>query len=255
MTAWTLPPPARFPVRAACPAASSSKAARVGDPKRLQMSDDRRSTPRWRYLDFVIYHAKSVRGEGHLANVSDTGVFVRTDLFPQVGEAVELILQGTDGDPNTTHLHGTVRWIGRRHDGAEGFGAELIDPPEAYLTMLRSLSATGRPDGRPQRLAPRLELSIPVAVEFGTRCDDGTLSDISLTGARLEKTALCPAVGSQVTLMFAIRSGRPFEIVARVVRVTETGGYAVQFEALDPAFKAALADATAVLSKLPDSSG
>jgi hypothetical protein len=193
-----------------------------------------------------------VTGVGHLANVSDTGVFVRTTALPGPHEPVELTLRGTTPPLS---LHGQVRWVGSRQDGVVGFGAELVDPPEAYAELLRSIAALETSEGA-RRVAPRVELSIPVAVELGTTCDDGLLSDISLSGARLERTGIRPPIGSQVTIIFSLKGHRmPFEVVARVIRATESGGYAVQFEAIDPKLKAALEHGFSVLQSLPASRG
>jgi hypothetical protein len=213
------------------------------------MSDDRRRTDRRRYLDRVLYQSRSASGEGELSNISEKGLFVRTHRSPKHSEIVHIGLQVPAGELT---LDGITRWVGRRQDGAEGFGAELVDPPASYLDLVRDLSATDVTERTPRRVAPRIDLSIPVAVEFGTTCDDGTLCDISLSGARLESTRVQPQPGARVTLVFALQSMKPFEIVARVARITDSGGYAVQFEAIDPGLKSALANAVALLSKLPD---
>jgi len=150
-------------------------------------------------------------------------------------------------------IQADVRWIGARHDGVVGFGAQLVDPPDTYRDLLRSVAAVGLED-TPKRVAPRIEISVPVAVEMGTTCDDGILCDISLTGARLERTGIRPELGSQVTIVFSLKGHRgAFEIVARVVRTTESHGYAVQFEAIDPKLKTAFEYAFSVLQALPAS--
>src|SRR5262245_13964613 len=122
---------------------------------------DRRSRTRWRYVDFVGYRSASVSGEGHLANGSDTGVFVRTSALPQHSETVELTLRGTTPP---LALQCQVRWIGSRHDGVVGFGAELVNPPPAYVELVRSIAAQETAEESARRVAPRVELSIPVAV-------------------------------------------------------------------------------------------
>lgn len=224
-----------------------------GSEKDEGMDDGRRAEPRWRYIDFVTFSATSASGVGHLANVSGTGVFVRTDCLLRPGESVQISLRGPRP---TIQLDATVRWVGSRSDGSEGFGAQLVDPSPAYLELVRSVAPSdSSEDGVPRRVAPRFILSIPVAVEFGTTCDDGTLCDISLSGARLEDTGVHPTEGSQVTLTFALPGYSAFEIVARVVRPTPSGGYAVQFEAINSNLKEALASASTTLRSLPDSSG
>jgi hypothetical protein len=106
-----------------------------------QVTLDRRSTVRWRYVDRAVYSAKSASGHGHLANVSETGVFVRTDAPPTPGDTVQVLLRGSSP---MLMLKGEVRWSGRLQDGTEGFGAELVDPPQSYLELVRSLSSPRR---------------------------------------------------------------------------------------------------------------
>jgi Tfp pilus assembly protein PilZ len=199
---------------------------------------------RW---DFVSFRSKSARGEGCLTNVSETGVFVRTDYTPNVGEEVHVILESARPP---LALHGRVRWIGRRHDGVGGFGVILGDPPKEYVELVRSIVSSPHEEG-PQPVSPRLALAIPVSIEHGASHQEGTLSNLSLSGARLDHTGSQPPLGSQVTLLFSLKGcTRPFEIVARVVRLTDLGGYAVQFEASDSALEQALQQAVSVLPEL-----
>jgi len=216
---------------------------------------EKRRQRRWRYLDFVFYRSETATGEGHLANLSETGVFVRTDNAPRPGESVQIDFQGPSG---AMVLDGHVKWAGQRDDGAPGFGVELHDPPAEFRELVESLEQVeltrGRRDPWAHRLAPRISLSIPVAVEFGAICDTGTLCEISVTGARLEGTRLDPPEGRQITITFALDGHRePFEVVARVVRQVEPQGYAVEFEAIDPRLKDALGDATQRIKAFPDS--
>jgi hypothetical protein len=215
------------------------------------MVEDRRSRNRSRRIGSVAYRSASVRGHGHLANFSETGVFVRATLLPAPGEWVQLTFEEVTP---LVALEAEVRWAGPRHDGVVGFGARLVNPPEAYLELLRSLAAVEPCDDGPRRVAPRIDLSVPVAVEMGTTCDDGTLCDISLSGARLERTGIRPMSGDRVSIVFGLKGFvQPFEIIARVVRPTDSGGYAVQFEAIDPKLKATLEAALSVLHALPSS--
>jgi hypothetical protein len=214
------------------------------------MASEKRTTKRWRYRDFVVYHSKTSSGEGLLGNLSSGGIFIRTSRPPEIGELVELVLQGTTPPLS---LQGKVRWSGSRRDGSAGFGAELVDPPRGYLEMVRSLAAIGSLDSGHKRVSPRVELSIPVGIELEAACDEGILCDISLGGARLEGTSIQPAPGSEVVVTFAVKGyRRPFEVLARVVRTTEDGGYAVEFEAIDPKLKAAFELVRSIVRKLPD---
>jgi len=176
---------------------------------------------------------------------------VRAAALPALNELVQLTFE--EMTPPVA-IAAEVRWAGPRHDGVVGFGAKLVDPPEAYLELLRSLESIEPSDDEPRRVAPRINLSVPVAVETGTTCDDGTLCDISLSGARLERTGIRPSSGDRVTIVFGLKGYvHPFEIIARVVRPTDSGGYAVQFEAIDPKLKTTLESALSVLHALPSS--
>ena len=211
---------------------------------------EKRSGTRWGYLDVVVFRSETASGQGRVANLSTGGLFVRTNRTPALGELVHLTLQGT---VPPLELEARVRWTGSPRDGTGGFGAQLVAPPHAYREIIRSLAAIGSLDRGLRRTSPRLELSIPVGLELESGCDEGILCDISLSGARLEGTAIQPALGTEVIVSFAVRGRRrPFEIEARVVRVTPDGGYAVEFEAIDPRLKAGLEYVHAFIRKLPD---
>ena len=214
------------------------------------MASEKRTRHRWRYRDFVVYRSESASGEGILANVSSSGLFIRSKRIPELGDLVQLNLQGTTPPLS---LEGHVRWTGTRRDGSTGFGIQLVEPPKGYLEMVRSLAAIGNLDATTKRISPRLELSIPVGIELEGACDQGILCDISLGGARLEGTSIQPAPGSEVVVSLAVKGYRkPFEVLARVVRVTPDGGYAVEFEAVDLPLKAAVEYVRSVVRKLPD---
>jgi len=181
-----------------------------------------------------MFCCNGAAGEGHLANVSETGVFIETDRPPQSGEVVQIELSGPRGPVS---LRGRVRFVGSREDGTHGFSAQLIDPSPDYMELLESLDvADRRANPRlPQRVAPRVLVSIPVSAEHGSTHDIGLLCDISQSGARIESAGLKPADGCQVTLRFALCGhSQTFEVLARVTRATEAGGYAVCFERVDP---------------------
>jgi hypothetical protein len=212
------------------------------------MSVEKRTGARWRYLDTVEYRSRTASGEGQLANLSAGGLFVRTTRPPELGERVEVTLHGT-APPLTLEAH--VRWTGTRRDGTMGFGAELVAAPTVYRDMVRSLAAIGSVD-RLRRTSPRLELSIPVGLDLESGYDAGMLCEISMSGARVEGSAIQPALGSEVIVNFAVLGDkRSFEIQTRVVRLIPEGGYAVEFEAIDPRLKVALEQVYQFLRKLP----
>jgi hypothetical protein len=103
------------------------------------------------------------------------------------------------------------------------------------------------------RASARHLIFVPVAIESGATIDEGRLCDISATGGRIEKATVRPAIGDCVVITFAFSLSEPsFEIVSRVVRHTDQGGFAVHFEQIDPRLKDTVARAAAILNSLPD---
>ena len=205
------------------------------------MSSELRCSPRWRYLALVLYSSPTVRGEGQLANLSREGAFVRADALPLVGERVHVRLRDA---PGTAEFEGEVCWTGpRTEDGEFGFGVRLSSCSEAYAEIVRGVVARPPEQAEPpsSRPAPRVTVAIPVALESGTLCDEGQLRNLSLSGARVENTKISLSVGASVTLTFSMSpKGRVFEVPSCVVRRTENGGYAMRFDVLDPALRAAI---------------
>jgi hypothetical protein len=100
-----------------------------GDPS------ERRAGSRRRHVEFVFYRSPSVCGEGHLANVSADGVFVRTDELPKTVERVQIELRAFGS--SSIVLDGEVVWTSaeREHVHA-GFGVRLVHAPPAYASWL-----------------------------------------------------------------------------------------------------------------------
>jgi Tfp pilus assembly protein PilZ len=94
--------------------------------------------PRWRHLEFALYETPSVRGEGHLWNISDTGMFIRTQTLPRPGEEIHIVLDLT---PSRMSLKGEVRWTtADRPSVLSGFGVQLCEPPSEYRKLLVELA-------------------------------------------------------------------------------------------------------------------
>jgi hypothetical protein len=72
-------------------------------------------------------------------------------------------------------------------------------------------------------------------------------------GARIEYSGLAPRAGSIVRVSFALSQGdtNRLELQARVVRATESGGFAVRFEAADARLKRDLAMLASQIAELP----
>lgn len=68
----------------------------------------------------------------------------------------------------------------------------------------------------------------------GGGLSEGSVQDISVSGARIEGTTVRPAEGSMVRLGFSFYAeALPVPMRAQVVRHTETGGFAVRFDDVD----------------------
>jgi len=97
---------------------------------------------------------------------------------------------------------------------------------------------------RPRRVAPRARADQRVSVTIGEKSAEGTLADISSSGALIEDCPLDPALGALVTLRPRLRAGgdeavelrRPWVwIRAEVTRRTPSGGFGVSFQEVDEA--------------------
>jgi hypothetical protein len=97
---------------------------------------------RMRHLEWVLYWTPSATGEGHLANVSSRGVFVRAEDLPKAGESVRIELWAHR--PGIV-LDGQVRWTSAEAPGAPaGFGVQILEPPRAYVELRRQSRARKR---------------------------------------------------------------------------------------------------------------
>jgi len=73
-------------------------------------------------------------------------------------------------------------------------------------------------------------VAVPVGVEINGICAAGQICDLSVTGARIEKTDISPLIGSRVQVSFVLGSdAAPLEVSAEVVRETRGGGFAIEF--------------------------
>jgi hypothetical protein len=104
-----------------------------------------------------------------------------------------------------------------------------------------------------RRAAERVPLEIHAGVECEGRSAQAWLCDFSAMGARIEYSGLAPRAGSIVRVSFALSQGdtNRLELQARVVRATESGGFAVRFEAADARLKRDLAMLASQIAELP----
>ena len=88
-----------------------------------------------------------------------------------------------------------------------------------------------------------------IKTRFETLCATGVgvLSDISYSGAMLEKSEVRPEVGSDVRLFVFLQPIDPIELVGQVVRHTPEG-FAIEFKDLDPDVRRFVDDVAAIVA-------
>lgn len=95
-------------------------------------------------------------------------------------------------------------------------------------------SSQDPPSGYGVRAAPRFNLRVPVEYRFPGFRGEGTVWNVSASGARIEWATALVGSGTHVWLRFSFFPGSfATELEADVVRRTETG-FAVQFRELGP---------------------
>ena len=100
-------------------------------------SDETPATRKNRFLPirFGMGGPASKAGTG---NISETGLFIRTDQTVAPGTRVRLILDLAEAP---LPLLGEVRWrrTERTEQGVAGMGIQLMEPPRPYVQFVRSL--------------------------------------------------------------------------------------------------------------------
>jgi hypothetical protein len=87
--------------------------------------------------------------------------------------------------------------------------------------------------GRPPS-AERYKLHVRVGILSESGQAHGAVEDMSISGARIENIQAPPPTGTKLRLGFSFYAhALPVPIHGRVVRHTETGGFAVEFEDVD----------------------
>jgi hypothetical protein len=81
-----------------------------------------------------------------------------------------------------------------------------------------------------RRIAPRYRFSVPVKIRLEHKTAHGTTEDMSASGVRIEQSDCKPPDGVKIEVQFAFfPNSPPIRLAARVVRTTETGGFAACF--------------------------
>ncbi len=73
-----------------------------------------------------------------------------------------------------------------------------------------------------------------VGLEIGGVCAVGRIYDISATGIRIEDASFKPELGDRIRVTFVLSLAEPgFEAEGTVTRHTDTGGFALEFAAVE----------------------
>ena len=97
---------------------------------------------------------------------------------------------------------------------------------------------------RDHRIKARFELLYGADRREGA----GSLSDISYSGALVEATNFQPEIGTQVRLYVFVQPISPIELLGTVVRLTEDGGFAIEYEKPDDEICRLVDDAAAMVN-------
>ena len=72
------------------------------------------------------------------------------------------------------------------------------------------------------------------------------LADLSYSGARLDHVTHCPQIGTQVRFYVFVQPVRPFELIGRVVRHTDSG-FAIEYEMADEEIRKLVDDVSSLV--------
>ena len=138
-------------------------------------------------------------------------------------------------------LVGAARWSGIRGSGHPwGFSVQLESAPESYLRLVQEADLRTADQSR-VRVAPRVQVSMPALLERGCDLDGCTVTDLSISGARIQDVVI--AVGVHDLLDLGVEGPGGVERLrtnGRVVRKDRPGAYGLVFEAMTPELVAAI---------------
>ena len=86
----------------------------------------------------------------------------------------------------------------------------------------------------PRRRAPRYRVRLPVRLRTGLDSGTGVVVDMSVLGARIDESEVCPSCGTALLLnLYLAPDSDPVPVVGEVVRRELPRGLAVEFRPLD----------------------
>ena len=188
----------------------------------------------------IAFWSRDAAGVGQVLSLAPTGVFLATDgAFPAPGQAT--FLRGQLRDGARMDLVGTARWSGvRDSDLARGFSVQLDSPPDSYLRLLEDAELR-TPDQSGVRVAPRVQVSLPALLERGCDLDACTVTDLSISGARIQDVVIATGVDDLLDLTLEGPGAcERLRTKGRIVRRDRPGAYGVAFQSLTPELVAAI---------------
>ena len=103
-----------------------------------------------------------------------------------------------------------------------------------------------------QRDSERVRIG-EVGLEADGLCSVGRIYDISASGVRVEESPFKPDLGQDIRVTFVLSIDQPgFEVLGRVTRHTHSGGFALEFEAVEPRLRTLLIQLADRVRVLPD---
>ncbi len=87
----------------------------------------------------VQFVAESIHGTGHIKNLNQEGLLIRTGVLPDPGDTVHLNFMSPEG--RKVEVEGIVRWTTAQMDETvpAGFGVKLVRVDEEYLRFFESI--------------------------------------------------------------------------------------------------------------------
>ncbi len=105
-----------------------------GHPERRRLRRVVKRIPVW----FVC---GTLQGDGHVRNLSKEGLFLCTEVMPEAGDMVQVLIKRENG--TKVELIGSVRWtteaVPERSEGYPGFGIRLEPVTDDYRDFFESL--------------------------------------------------------------------------------------------------------------------
>lgn len=87
------------------------------------------------------YQCEGMIGKGHIKNVTQEGLFLRTDRLPSPGARIRLVFEPEDGPK--VEVSGTVRWttgqLQHAADTSPGFGMRIENVSEEFLEFFENI--------------------------------------------------------------------------------------------------------------------